>query len=145
MRSGKSCGARSDDRHHFLMENRGLFGKNINWVARLRTVALGQKSLEGANGDRRVEHAPSAGRLAGMAAHATAHRGKWIGLAGIAIRFLIPALCNQGDIPPGLRMHRAGLHTGEVRLQPVQIHQLAAGLHSSITDVWALGKTIFSP
>src|SRR5579883_167662 len=134
MRRGKPRRARSDDRHLLWMTELRFFRKNVDGMTRLRTIFLGQKSLQGAYGYRRIEHTAPASGLAGVAAYSATHRRKGIGLARIPIRLFIPALRNQRDVSPGLGVDGTSLHAREVGLQPVQIHQLAARLHFSIAN-----------
>ena len=64
---------------------------------------------------------PAAGGLARVPADTAANRRKRVRDPGVAIRFLVPPLRDEGDVAAGLRMDGTGLHAGEVRLEPLEV------------------------
>ena len=56
-----------------------------------------------------------------MPAHPATDGSEWIGDAGVAVSFLVSLLRNERDVASGLRVHRTGLHAGEVRFEPLQV------------------------
>src|SRR5260221_8635642 len=105
------------------MNNFRLAAEDVDGVAGLRAMAFSYKSLQRADGDRRVKLSAAACGLTRMPAHAAADGGERVGGPGITIGFFIAALRVQRDVPPGLSVDRARLHAGEVCLQPLQIHE----------------------
>ena len=71
------------------------------------------------DGDRRVELAAPADRLAGRGADPAADRGERIGPAGHGVGLAIPPLGDERDVLARLGVDRARLLAGEVPLEPV--------------------------
>src|SRR5579864_713981 len=66
-----------------------------------------------------------------MSANASANRREWIRDPGVAVCLLIPPLRYEGDVASGLRMNWAGLHAGEVRLEPLQVYEFGPAGHEA--------------
>jgi hypothetical protein len=84
-------------------------------------MALGDKSLQGADRDGHVKLPAPTGGLARMPANTATDGGEWIGDPGVAVCFLVPPLRNQSDVAPGLCVNGTGLHAGEVRFEPFEV------------------------
>ena len=94
---------------------------DVDWVLRLWSILLGQKALQGANGNGPVDFAAAAGRLARMRAHASADAGQRIRIARQPIGLFETSLGNQADVASGVGVGRAGHHAGKVRVQPIRV------------------------
>src|ERR1700687_2976018 len=109
VRGRHAGGTRANNGDLCRAEGAWSFGKNIDGITRFRSMALGDESLQGADGDGHVKLPPSASGLTRMPAHAATDGGEWIGDPGVAVSFLVPPLRNQSDVAPGLRVDGAGL------------------------------------
>src|SRR5579864_7039709 len=121
MRGGHPRWTGTDDRDFLGPERLLPFRKDIDGIARFRSMTLSDETLQGANGDGHIKLSAPTSRLAGMAAHAATDGGERIGDPGVAVSFLVPPLRNQRDVPSGLGVNRARLHTGEVRFEPLEV------------------------
>jgi len=99
-------------------------GVHVDVMLGLGPITLGEKTLEGADGNGFVDLTAAAGGFAGMSANAAADTGKRVGAAGVLIRFFETALGNEADVTTCVGVRRAGHHTGEVSMEPVLIHPL---------------------
>ena len=89
-----------------------------------RAVTLGEKALEGADGNGFVDGSAAASGFAGMGADAAADTGQRVGIARIAVRLLKSPFGNQGDVAPGVGSRRARHHTRKIGFEPEPVHPL---------------------
>src|ERR1700687_5615306 len=122
VRGRHAGGTRANNGDLFRAGGAWPFGKDIDGIPRFRSMALGDESLQGADGDGHVKlPAPTSG-LTRMPAHAATDGGKRIGDPGVAVSFLVPPLRNERNVASGLRVDRTGLHAGEVRFEPLEVY-----------------------
>src|SRR6266566_4890531 len=112
--------ARADNGNFFRPDWAGRSSKNIDGIARFRSVALGDEALQGADGNWHVKLAAAAGWLAGMPADAATDGSERVGDPSVAVRFLVPSL---------LGVDGTCLHAGKVRLQPLKIDEFGTRGH----------------
>ena len=129
MRRGHPGRAGADDGNFFRTRNFGTFGKYVDGIARFRPMALGDKPLEGTNGDGCVKLAAAAGWLARMPADAATDGSERVRDPRVPVSLLVPPPRYQRDISPGLGMDGTGLHAGEVRLKPLEIYEFGPAVH----------------
>jgi hypothetical protein len=100
-----------------------FFLEEVDWIARLGPVTLGKEPFQRPYRDWRVKLSAPAIGFTRMATNSATHGSKGIRPPRVAISILVAALSEEGDVATRLRVHRAGLHAGEVRFQPVEIHE----------------------
>src|SRR5260370_7525846 len=93
-------------------------------------MALGDESLQSADGDGHIKLPAAASWLARMPTHAATSGGKRVGDPGVVVTFLVPPMRNEGDIPAGLPVDRPALPAGEVRPTPLEIHSISYSRHA---------------
>src|ERR1700740_2107477 len=92
-------------------------------------MALGDKSLQGADGDGQVKLPPPTGGLARMSTNAPTNRGERIRDPGVAVSLLVPTPRNERDVASGLGVHWTRLHAGEVRFEPFEVDEFGSAGH----------------
>src|SRR6185503_19126337 len=98
---------------------------------RFDAVLLGEKALQGADGDRRVDRAAAAGVLTGSGADAPADGGEWIGRARDEERFLDASFGNELHVPPGVGLYRTRRLALDLRFPMTDLRQLDRNRHST--------------
>src|ERR1700687_1581536 len=122
-------GTVTDDLDLFWPKRARLVGEYIHRIARFWPMALGDETLQGADGNGHVKLATAACRLARMPADAATNGSEGVRDPSIAVRFLVPSLGDQRHVTSGLRVHWTRLHARKVRLQPLKIDEFGTRGH----------------
>src|SRR5215469_15103682 len=69
-----------------------------------------------------------------MAAYAPTNRGEGVRDPGVTIGLLVPPLCDERNIAACLGMNRAGLHAGEVGLEPLEVDEFGSAAHETCPE-----------
>ncbi len=91
---------------------------------RLGTELIGEKSFERADGDWRVNFAPSAGIFAGSPAAATANRGDRIGVARDTISLGEASFGDELHVPARVGLDRTRIEARDVLAKPPEVTRL---------------------
>ena len=97
-------------------------------------VPLDQEALHGADGQRAVDVAATAGPLAGRGAHVGAHGRDRVGLAGEDVALLEAPLGGEVQVATAVRADGARLLALDVALQPGRVHGLDEELLAGVDD-----------
>src|SRR5579871_2993404 len=87
---------------------------DVDRSLRFGAVLLGEKSLQGADRDRLIDFATTAGGLARMRTNSSADAGQRIWIARQPVGFFKTSFGNQADVATGIRVGRACHHAGKV-------------------------------
>src|SRR3974377_1382055 len=69
-----------------------------------------------------------------MPADTATDRGKGIGHPSVTVGVFIFPFCNKRDVASRLRVHGAGLHAREIRLEPFKIDEFLSRSHRYAPD-----------
>ena len=99
---GEACGAAADDRDRLVVEDRQRLGQLA------RRAVVGDEALDAGDGDRVLDVAARALRLADVGADAAADARERVRLAGDPVGLLVAALGDQRHVAVRRGVHRAG-------------------------------------
>ncbi len=114
MRSGQTHRAPANHGHLKWKRSGSPSSIHINRMFRFRTVLLGQESLQGANGNRAIDVATSAGGFTRVGTNSSTDRSKRIRLPRQPVSFLKPSLGDKRHVASGIGVRRTRHHAGEI-------------------------------